>query len=103
VKNFDLVIAGGGMTGAMLAQVLLSQHPSLQLAIVEQTAETVSSAATAMSSGSAVLASAPINSFDSRSIALAAGSVELLQHWGLWSEISANACAITAAILVKPI
>lgn len=93
-RNFDLVIAGGGMTGAMLAHVLLSQHPSLRLAIIEQTAETVSSGATAMSSGSAVSASAPINSFDSRSIALAAGSVELLQQWGLWSEISANACPI---------
>lgn len=86
VKNFDLVIAGGGMTGAMLAQVLLSQHPWLQLAIVEQSAEAASSGA--------ISASAPANSFDSRSIALAAGSVELLQQWGLWSEIAANACAI---------
>jgi 2-octaprenyl-6-methoxyphenol hydroxylase len=93
VRNFDLVIAGGGMTGAMLAQVLLSQYPWLQLAIVEQTAEAASSGATAASS-SAISASAPANSFDSRSIALAAGSVELLQQWGLWPELAAHACAI---------
>ncbi|RVU35632.1 2-octaprenyl-6-methoxyphenyl hydroxylase [Rheinheimera riviphila] len=72
------------MTGAMLAQVLLSQHPSLRLAIVEQVAEPGTDQST----------KAPANSFDSRSIALAAGSVELLQQWGLWSEIAANACAI---------
>lgn len=81
VTNFDLVIAGGGMTGAMLAQVLLSQHPSLRLAIIEQT-------------GAELSGKAPANSFDSRSIALAAGSVELLQRWGLWPELAANACAI---------
>jgi len=83
-RNFDLVIAGGGMTGAMLAQVLLSQHPLLRLAIIEQAAD----------SGVNQSTKAPANSFDSRSIALAAGSVELLQQWGLWSEISVNACAI---------
>lgn len=87
VTNFDLVIAGGGMTGAMLAQVLLSQQPSLQLAIVEQTADI---AATSALSG----VTAPANSFDSRSIALAAGSVELLQQWGLWPELATHACAI---------
>lgn len=93
IRNFDVVIAGGGMTGAMLAQVLLSQCPWLRLAIVEQTAETGSSGATAASS-SATSVSAPANSFDSRSIALAAGSVELLQQWGLWPELAAHACGI---------
>lgn len=85
VKNFDVVIAGGGMTGAMLAQVLLSQCPWLQLAIVEQSAE---------SSSTSTTASAPSNSFDRRSIALAASSVELLQQWGLWPELAVHASAI---------
>jgi 2-octaprenyl-6-methoxyphenol hydroxylase len=84
-NSFDLVIAGGGMTGAMLAQVLLSQCPWLRLAIVEQAAE---------SSSASTTSSAPSNSFDSRSIALAASSVELLQQWGLWPELATHACAI---------
>ncbi len=85
VTNFDVVIAGGGMTGAMLAQVLLSQCPWLRLAIVEQTAAPASASMTS---------SAPANSFDRRSIALAAASVELLQQWGLWPELSAHTSAI---------
>ncbi len=33
-------------------------------------------------------------SFDSRSIALAHGSVELLQQWGLWQDLQQSGCAI---------
>lgn len=84
--TFDLVIAGGGMTGAMLAYVLLSQNPALKLAIVEQ------QAALPQQQGQAT--AAPQVSFDSRSIALAAASVELLAAWGLWSQLAPSACAI---------
>ena len=64
---FDLVIAGGGMAGSTLAWALLQALPDLKLAIVEQQPEQISSV-----------------SFDSRSIALAAASVDLLSQWGLW-------------------
>ena len=84
VRNFDLVIAGGGMTGAMLAQVLLSQHPSLRLAIIEQSAEP----------GAEPSGKAPANSFDSRSIALSAGSVQLLQQFGIWERLAPFGCPI---------
>jgi 2-octaprenyl-6-methoxyphenol hydroxylase len=75
--SYDVVIAGGGMAGSTLAWALLQQNPSLKLAIIEQQADTVSKA-----------------SFDSRSIALAAASVQWLQQWGLWSELQPQACAI---------
>lgn len=81
--TFDVVIAGGGMTGAMLAYALLSQNPALTVAIVEQQAQPSQQAETA-----------PKLSFDSRSIALAAGSIELLSAWGLWQELAEHACAI---------
>ncbi|WP_215397291.1 2-octaprenyl-6-methoxyphenyl hydroxylase [Rheinheimera oceanensis] len=74
---FDIVISGGGMAGSTLAWALLQANPALRLAIIEQQAETVSQA-----------------SFDSRSIALAAASVDLLQQWGLWADIKPKACAI---------
>lgn len=85
VSNFDVVIAGGGMTGAMLALVLLQQQPALKLAIIEQQAEQITHVKAAQ---------APAVSFDSRSIALSAASVELLQQWGLWQDLRQHGCAI---------
>ncbi|MBZ9611883.1 2-octaprenyl-6-methoxyphenyl hydroxylase [Rheinheimera maricola] len=75
--QFDIVIAGGGMAGSTLAWALLQAKPELKLAIIEQQADSVSQV-----------------SFDSRSIALAAGSAALLQHWGLWAELEPQACGI---------
>lgn len=84
VARFSIAIAGGGMTGAMLALALLEQNPQLQLAIIEQQsmAEATQPVVT------------PTASFDSRSIALAAASVELLHRLGLWAEVRQYACAI---------
>lgn len=78
----DLVIAGGGMAGSLLAYVLLCQNPGLKLAIVEQSSELGKDEQPSKAS------------FDSRSIALAHGSVELLQQWGLWQELQPSGCAI---------
>ena len=75
--QFDIVIAGGGMAGSTLAWALLQARPELQIAIIEQQKETIS----------------PV-SFDSRSIALARASAQLLEQWGLWAELKHHACAI---------
>ena len=76
-NQFDIVIAGGGMAGSTLAWALLQARPELQIAIIEQQKETIS----------------PV-SFDSRSIALARASAQLLELWGLWPELKKHACAI---------
>ncbi|KKL02045.1 2-octaprenyl-6-methoxyphenyl hydroxylase [Rheinheimera mesophila] len=81
-QALDLVIAGGGMAGSLLAYVLLCQNPGLKLAIVEQSSELGKDEQPSKAS------------FDSRSIALAHGSVELLQQWGLWQELQPSGCAI---------
>ncbi|MDP4944538.1 MAG: 2-octaprenyl-6-methoxyphenyl hydroxylase [Alishewanella sp.] len=75
--NFDLVIAGGGMAGSMLALSIAQRCPELTIAIVEQQA-----------------ARAPQASFDSRSIALAAASVEQLQQLGIWADLARHSCPI---------
>lgn len=80
VKSFDVIIAGGAMAGSTLALALnaLSQR-ALSIAIIE-----------------------PFQmnhhahpGFDSRSIALAHGTVELLKSWGLWQSLSPFATPIT--------
>lgn len=77
--QFDVVISGGGMTGALLALLLKQQQPALRLAVIEQ---------------QSLQQEVPASSFDSRSIALAAASVELLQQAGLWQALKPHACPI---------
>lgn len=81
INTFDLVIAGGGMAGSTLAWALTQANPRLKIAIIEQQAKSK-------------LGQASQVSFDSRSIALAAASVDLLQQWQLWSALAADACPI---------
>ncbi len=76
---FDLVIAGGGMAGSLLAWCLSQARPDWRIAVIERQAS--------------AQAEVPA-SFDSRSIALAAGSVTLLQRWGLWQELADKACPL---------
>ncbi|EKO3628940.1 2-octaprenyl-6-methoxyphenyl hydroxylase [Vibrio metschnikovii] len=72
VQSFDVIIAGGAMAGSTLALALnaLSQQP-LSIAIIEpfQTDHHAHPG------------------FDSRSIALAHGTVELLKSWGVWDSL----------------
>ena len=84
-KPFDLVIAGGGMTGAMLALQITRLLPRLRIAIIEQQG---------VEQQSTEPAAQHTTSFDSRSIALSAGSVALLASWGLWPQLKPHACAI---------
>lgn len=80
VKSFDVIIAGGAMAGSTLALALnaLSRR-ALSIAIIEpfQTNHHAHPG------------------FDSRSIALAHGTVELLKSWGLWQSLSPFATPIT--------
>ncbi|WP_181397589.1 2-octaprenyl-6-methoxyphenyl hydroxylase [Vibrio sp. 11986-1-5] len=80
MKSFDVIIAGGAMAGSTLALALnaLSQR-ALSIAIIEpfQTNHHAHPG------------------FDSRSIALAHGTVELLKSWGLWQSLCPFATPIT--------
>lgn len=79
MKQFDVIIAGGGMAGMTLALAINKLSPSpLSIAVIE-----------------------PFKvdhqahpGFDSRSIALCYGTVALLKQLGLWHEISKVATAI---------
>ncbi|MCC5852736.1 MAG: 2-octaprenyl-6-methoxyphenyl hydroxylase [Alkalimonas sp.] len=75
--EIDIAIAGGGMAGLTLAWALLKARPTLRIAVIEQQAAVERSV-----------------SFDSRSIALAAASVDQLRNWQLWPELGAKASPI---------
>lgn len=109
--QYDLVISGGGMTGALLALVAKQQNPQLRIAVIEQTPapRSATTASTTTESTAGVVTSekasgfanllAPKASFDSRSIALSAASVELLHSFGLWQQLKPQACAIEAIVV----
>ncbi|MFN3018457.1 2-octaprenyl-6-methoxyphenyl hydroxylase [Vibrio coralliilyticus] len=79
MKQFDVVIAGGAMAGMTLALAInkLSQQP-LSIAVVEPYQ----------------VDHQAHPGFDSRSIALSYGTVNILKQFGLWDDISTFATAI---------
>ncbi|MDP4534691.1 2-octaprenyl-6-methoxyphenyl hydroxylase [Alkalimonas collagenimarina] len=76
-SEVDIAIAGGGMVGLTLAYALRQVAPDKTIAIIEQQPAQQASV-----------------SFDSRSIALAAGSIKQLAAWRLWPSLAAKACPI---------
>ncbi len=76
-NSFDLIIAGGGTTGICLALSLL-KSTDLRIAIVESHDDT---------------GQIPHPGFDSRSVALAAKSIELLEEFGI-DDIATIGCPI---------
>ena len=73
----DIVIAGAGMSGCLLAYAILKLSPSLKVVLLDDNPEKLSKG------------SHP--GFDARSIALNAGSCELLDELGLWAELRKKA------------
>ena len=71
ISDFDIVISGGGLIGATLALVLAEAIPLCTIAIVEPVP----------------LKSDAQPSFDSRCLAIAQSSKQLLANYGLWSDL----------------
>ena len=76
----DIVIAGAGMSGCLLAYAILKLSPSLKVVLVDDNPEKLSQGTHP--------------GFDARSIALNVGSCELLDELGLWAELQKKAQAI---------
>lgn len=76
----DIVIAGAGMVGCLLAYAILKQSPTINIVLLDE--------------NPARLSTGQHPGFDARSIALSAGSSELLAQLGLWDELKSKAQAI---------
>ncbi|PHS70631.1 MAG: 2-octaprenyl-6-methoxyphenyl hydroxylase [Methylophaga sp.] len=77
IKNYDLIIVGGGMVGASLACAL--KKSPLKIAVIEAFASD----------------SKQQPSYDDRGIALSYGSQRIFEAMNLWSELSSHSTAIT--------
>ncbi|HET8816762.1 MAG TPA: FAD-dependent monooxygenase, partial [Pseudidiomarina sp.] len=73
-SSAGLLIAGGGLVGALTALLVARAQPDHEIVVVEPQAE----------------GPAP----DPRTIALAAGTVRVLEGLGVWSPLAAQACPI---------
>ena len=82
-QDYDIAIIGGGMVGASLALLLAQQKPNWQIALLE--AQPFSDANQHQFQPS----------FDSRSTAIAQGSVEILRDLGMWEKLAQHATAIS--------
>lgn len=87
-KKQDIVIVGGGMVGLSLALLLCREMPQLSVTIIE-------------SLPFPSVSSEPIvqPSFDERSTALSANTVEVLQKLDIWSELLPVACEIEQVLV----
>ena len=78
--DYDVVIVGAGIAGSFLSHAILQKSPTLNILLIDNNPEQ--------------LEKSRHPGFDARSIALSAGSCELLDDLGLWSVLQEKAQAI---------
>lgn len=78
--DYDVVIVGAGIVGCLLAYALLKRSPTLRVALVDENPQPKSVSKTFIHPG-----------FDARSIALSAGTCDILSGLGFWADIQVNA------------
>ena len=80
----DIAIIGGGMVGLTLALILAKQLPSRRISLIE-------------AHSLPLTVGAPLHnpSFDARSTAISAGSVDIFKHLGIWASLARHVTEIT--------
>jgi len=78
-SDYDVVIIGAGIVGCLLAYALLKRSPTLRVALVDENRSPREANKTFIHPG-----------FDARSIALSAGTCDILDELGFWADIQAH-------------
>ncbi len=101
VQDVDIVIAGGGLSGALMALSLADlqnvQGQKLSIAIIEKHGTGSHSSAQLSiqdATQDATQKKRPISSFDSRVLALSYNTAEYFKSLGIWQSLSSHAQAI---------
>lgn len=82
-QPFDVVISGGGLSGLLTAIGLLRECESLNIAIIEP---------------NQMVEQTLLDNFDGRCLALSYGSLQLMNHWQIWSELKPLAWPIKTIV-----
>lgn len=77
IQQTDIMIVGAGMVGSLLALAIAKQSPQVKITLIDENAEKTEKGAHP--------------GFDARSIALSAGSCQLLEQLGVWSSLVKDA------------
>jgi 2-octaprenyl-6-methoxyphenol hydroxylase len=77
IQQTDIIIVGAGMVGCLLALAIAKQSPQVKITLIDDNAEKTEKGAHP--------------GFDARSIALSAGSCQLLEQLGVWSSLVKDA------------
>lgn len=78
-NTHDIIVSGGGLSGLLTAIGIMQECPSCRVAIIEP---------------STTNKLAFTENFDDRCLALSYGSLQLLQHWQVWSKLKPQAWPI---------
>ncbi|MFT6928352.1 MAG: 2-octaprenyl-6-methoxyphenol hydroxylase [Psychromonas sp.] len=79
-SDYDVVIVGAGIVGSLLAYALLKRSPTLRVVLVDENPQPNSVSKNFTHPG-----------FDARSIALSAGTCDILDDLGFWAAIKDHA------------
>jgi 2-octaprenyl-6-methoxyphenol hydroxylase len=79
-NHYDVAIVGGGLVGSLLAYALLKLKPCLNIVLIDENSAPQTNKKSFVHPG-----------FDARSLALSAGTCDILKQLGFWQEIKHNA------------
>ena len=87
--HYDVLVSGGGPTGLLTAIGLKKECPDLSVGIIEPIDQSLSDG-----NSNEMITS----NFDQRCLALSHGSLQLLDHWGVWSELKSHGWPIQTIV-----
>ena len=93
ICKYDVLISGGGLSGLLTAIGLLNETPELSIAIIEPFDST-----SKPEQANREQLNQAVPNFDDRCLALAYGSLQLLDHWQVWQNLKPKSWPIETIV-----